>query len=77
VSEPPEIITDTLMAHTPSAPEIVSYRPVVAPFARCGLGMALFFIPVANVVIGAVPGDDEGVASGTDNAIRELVGCSG
>ena len=35
------------------------------------------FIPVANVVMGAVPAADQGMASGTNNAIRELGGVLG
>jgi EmrB/QacA subfamily drug resistance transporter len=55
----------------------ISYLALVAPFVCCGLGMALFFIPVANVVMGAVPAADQGMASGTNNAIRELGGVLG
>jgi EmrB/QacA subfamily drug resistance transporter len=55
----------------------VSYLALVAPFVCSGLGMALFFIPVANVVMGSVPSADQGVASGTNNAIRELGGVLG
>ena len=36
--------------------------------------MALFFAPVANVVLSAVRRDEEGQASGAANAIRELGG---
>lgn len=53
------------------------YLALVAPFVCCGLGMALFFIPVANVVMGAVANADQGVASGANNAIRELGGVLG
>jgi EmrB/QacA subfamily drug resistance transporter len=55
----------------------ISYLALVTPFLCCGLGMALFFIPVANVVLGSVPAADQGVASGTNNAIRELGGVLG
>jgi MFS family permease len=55
----------------------ISYLALVAPFVCSGLGMALFFIPVANVVMGAVPTADQGMASGTNNAIRELGGVLG
>ncbi|MCU4187161.1 DHA2 family efflux MFS transporter permease subunit [Acidiferrimicrobium sp. IK] len=54
-----------------------TYLALVAPFVLCGLGMALFFIPVANVVLGAVPAADQGAASGANNAIRELGGVLG
>ncbi len=42
-----------------------------------GVGMALFFAPVANMVLSAVRRDEEGVASGATNAIRELGGVFG
>jgi hypothetical protein len=39
--------------------------------------MALFFAPVANVVLGSVKPSEEGQASGANNAIRELGGVFG
>ena len=39
--------------------------------------MALFFAPVANVVLSAVRPEEEGQASGANNAIRELGGVFG
>ena len=42
-----------------------------------GLGMALFFAPVANVVLSSVRPQEEGQASGANNAIRELGGVFG
>jgi hypothetical protein len=39
--------------------------------------MALFFAPVANVVLGSVRPQEEGQASGANNAIRELGGVFG
>ena len=39
--------------------------------------MALFFAPVANVVLSAVRPREEGQASGANNAIRELGGVFG
>jgi hypothetical protein len=39
--------------------------------------MALFFAPVANVVLSSVPPHEEGQASGANNAIRELGGVFG
>src|SRR5436305_1345983 len=53
------------------------YSAVVAPFFPSGLGLALFFAPVANVVLGAVRPEEEGQASGANNAIRELGGVFG
>jgi ABC-type glycerol-3-phosphate transport system permease component len=58
---------------TPTVP----YVDLVTPFVLSGIGMALFFAPVANVVLGAVRPEEEGQASGTNNAIRELGGVFG
>ncbi|MBV8079798.1 MAG: DHA2 family efflux MFS transporter permease subunit [Actinobacteria bacterium] len=55
----------------------VSYGALVAPFAVSGIGMGLFFAPVANVVLSAVRPEQEGQASGANNAIRELGGVLG
>jgi len=53
------------------------YADLVAPFAISGAGMALFFAPVANVVLSSVRPEQEGKASGATNAIRELGGVFG
>ena len=53
------------------------YAELVAPFVISGIGMALFFAPVANVVLSAVRREEEGQASGANNAIRELGGVFG
>jgi MFS family permease len=53
------------------------YADFVAPFVISGMGMALFFAPVANVVLSAVKPEEEGQASGANNAIRELGGVFG
>jgi EmrB/QacA subfamily drug resistance transporter len=58
---------------TPSTP----YADLVAPFALSGIGMGLFFAPVANVVLSSVSSEAEGRASGANNAIRELGGVLG
>ena len=55
----------------------VSYASLVGPFILSGAGMALFFAPVANVVLGSVRAEHEGKASGANNAIRELGGVFG
>jgi EmrB/QacA subfamily drug resistance transporter len=55
----------------------VAYSSLVLPFVLSGVGMALFFVPVANTVLGSVRPEDEGVASGANNAIRELGGVFG
>ena len=58
---------------SPSMP----YSAVVTPFFLSGIGMALFFAPVANVVLSSVRPEEEGQASGANNAIRELGGVFG
>lgn len=55
----------------------VEYLALVAPFVISGIGMGLFFAPVANVVLSAVRPHEEGQASGANNAIRELGGVFG
>jgi len=55
----------------------VSYAQLVGPFILSGIGMGLFFAPVANVVLGSVGPREEGQASGANNAIRELGGVFG
>jgi EmrB/QacA subfamily drug resistance transporter len=53
------------------------YGGFVAPFVLSGVGMGLFFAPVANVVLSSVRPEEEGQASGANNAIRELGGVFG
>jgi EmrB/QacA subfamily drug resistance transporter len=55
----------------------VGYASLVGPFILSGIGMGMFFAPVANVVLSAVRPQEEGKASGTNNAIREVGGVLG
>ncbi len=55
----------------------VPYATLVPAFVVAGVGMSLFFAPVANVVLSSVRRDQEGIASGANNAIRELGGVFG
>jgi EmrB/QacA subfamily drug resistance transporter len=55
----------------------VAYTTLVPAFVISGVGMSLFFAPVANVVLSSVRRDQEGIASGANNAIRELGGVFG
>jgi EmrB/QacA subfamily drug resistance transporter len=55
----------------------VPYLTLVPAFVVSGVGMSLFFAPVANVVLSSVRRDQEGIASGANNAIRELGGVFG
>ncbi|WP_066072128.1 MFS transporter [Frankia sp. EI5c] len=54
-----------------------TFLALVPAFLISGIGMALFFVPVANVVMGSVPTEYEGVASGVNNAFREVGGVFG
>src|SRR6478752_1539526 len=55
----------------------VSYVDRVVPFTLSGIGMGLYFAPVANVVLSSVKPSEEGQASGANSAIRELGGVFG
>ena len=55
----------------------VEYLAIVPAFIMAGVGMGLFFAPIANVVLSAVRPEEEGKASGANNAIRELGGVFG
>jgi EmrB/QacA subfamily drug resistance transporter len=55
----------------------VGYGSLVLPFVLSGVGMGMFFAPVANVVLSAVSPKEEGKASGANNAIREVGGVLG
>jgi MFS family permease len=55
----------------------VAYAALIPAFVVAGIGMSLFFAPVANMVLGSVRRDEEGIASGANNAIRELGGVFG
>ena len=55
----------------------VGYASLVGPFVLSGIGMGMFFAPVANVVLSAVRPQEEGKASGANNAIREVGGVLG
>jgi EmrB/QacA subfamily drug resistance transporter len=61
---------------TVSEPD-TGYASFVLPFILSGTGMAMFFAPVANVVLSAVGTAQEGKASGANNAIREVGGVLG
>jgi MFS family permease len=54
-----------------------AYTSLIGAFAMTGIGMALFFAPVANVVLSAVAPAEAGKASGANAAIREIGGVLG
>ncbi|HET6794946.1 MAG TPA: DHA2 family efflux MFS transporter permease subunit [Acidimicrobiales bacterium] len=55
----------------------VAYAALVPAFVVGGTGMALFFAPMASTVLSAVSREEEGIASGTNNSLRELGGVLG
>jgi MFS family permease len=59
-----------------STPDM-AYASIVVPFAISGIGMGMFFAPIANVVLRTVRPIEEGQASGANNAMRELGGVFG
>jgi EmrB/QacA subfamily drug resistance transporter len=54
-----------------------SFGTLVLPFVLGGAGMAMFFAPIASLVLGSVRRDQEGIASGVNNSLRELGGVLG
>src|SRR5436190_815248 len=58
---------------TPTTP----YADLVAAFTISGIGMGLFFAPIANLVLSSVRPNEEGKASGANSALRELGGVFG
>jgi EmrB/QacA subfamily drug resistance transporter len=64
------------MAAIAKAPPL-PFSHLVAPFVIAGIGMGLFFAPVANVVLSSVRPEEEGQASGANNAMREIGGVFG
>ncbi|SFB81976.1 MFS transporter [Streptomyces aidingensis] len=55
----------------------VSYGTQVPGFVLCGVGMGMFFAPTGAMVMGSVPQEKEGIASGVNNAMREVGGALG
>jgi len=55
----------------------VPYTSLWLPFVVSGVGMALFFVPLASVVLSSVRTEEEGVASGANGAFREIGGVLG
>lgn len=55
----------------------VSYAAQLPPLIISGIGMSLYFAPAANVLMSTVAPADQGKASGTNNALREVGGALG
>jgi MFS family permease len=55
----------------------VAYLELVPAFVMAGVGMSLYFAPVANLVLSTVRRSEEGKASGVNNTVREVGGVFG
>jgi len=55
----------------------VAYTELIPAFVLAGVGMSLYFAPVANLVLSTVRRKEEGKASGVNNTIREVGGVFG
>jgi len=55
----------------------VSYDAQIPALIMSGVGMALFFSPVATVLMGSVAPEEQGIASGANNSLREVGGALG
>ncbi|WP_328784904.1 DHA2 family efflux MFS transporter permease subunit [Streptomyces canus] len=55
----------------------VSYTALLPALIVCGIGMGMFFAPSANLVMSTVRPEEQGIASGANNAIREVGGAIG
>jgi len=54
-----------------------SYAAQLPGLIISGIGMALFFAPASNLVMSSVLPDEQGIASGANNALREVGGALG
>ncbi|MFD9098287.1 DHA2 family efflux MFS transporter permease subunit [Streptomyces collinus] len=55
----------------------VSYTAQLPGLIVSGIGMALYFAPAANLVMSSVRPQEQGIASGANNALREVGGALG
>lgn len=55
----------------------MSYASQVPALIASGIGMAMYFAPSANIVMGSVRPEEQGIASGANNALREVGGALG
>ncbi|MEU7055123.1 DHA2 family efflux MFS transporter permease subunit [Streptomyces sp. NPDC046197] len=55
----------------------VSYAAQLPALILSGVGMALFFAPASNLVMSSVGTREQGIASGANNALREVGGALG
>ncbi|MES5816315.1 MFS transporter [Streptomyces sp. RG80] len=54
-----------------------SYSVQLPGLIISGIGMGLFFAPASNLVMSSVRGSEQGIASGANNALREVGGALG
>ncbi|CAM5472581.1 MFS transporter [Streptomyces canus] len=54
-----------------------SYTAQLPGLILSGIGMALFFAPASNLVMSSVRSEEQGIASGANNALREVGGALG
>ncbi|MEV7596480.1 MFS transporter [Kitasatospora sp. NPDC089797] len=54
-----------------------AYGPVVPAVVMCGIGMSMYFAPTAAMVMDSVRPEEQGIASGANNALREVGGALG
>jgi MFS family permease len=54
-----------------------AYSSLVGPMIVAGVGMGLVFAPTAAVVLGSVPAEHAGKASGANTTVREIGGALG
>ncbi len=55
----------------------VSFGRMIPALAVSGIGMSLYFSPSANALMGTVAPHEQGIASGANNAVREIGGALG
>ncbi|MBV6696382.1 MFS transporter [Kitasatospora aureofaciens] len=53
------------------------YPAQIPAIVICGIGMSLYFAPTANLVMASVRPQEQGIASGANNAVREVGGALG
>jgi predicted MFS family arabinose efflux permease len=55
----------------------VSYAAQIPALVISGIGMSLYFAPASNLVMSGVRPQEQGIASGANNALREVGGALG
>ncbi len=55
----------------------VRYAEQIPAMLLCGAGMAMFFAPSGAILMGSIAPHEQGIASGVNNAVREVGGALG